>query len=235
MKRMYLCVFFISCAFTGISFAQGNAESDPTFKKAVNYFYERKFEMAQLLLQESIKKNPENSEAYSYLGDIFLNKKRYDAALNLYKKALDLKPSIADNYFRIGQVYYYKKQGQDSIDYFNKSYELDSGLKFAQFHLGLAFLMLKRDKDKTIEHWETYLKIAPEDPQYENIRRVIDLLRDPNFTIPALDSEISIEEALHLGGITLMPGDHKSTDKLADHENMKINKKIKEVYIDDDM
>ncbi|MBN1534639.1 MAG: tetratricopeptide repeat protein [Spirochaetes bacterium] len=222
-------------AFSLSAFPQSGGDPDPTFKKAMKYFFERKFEMAQILLQESIKKNPENTLAYSYLGDIFLYKKRYDAANSMYKKALDLNPASAENYFRIGQIYYYKKDGLEAIDNFSKAFELDSSLKAAQFHIGLSYLMLQRDKEKTIEHWERFIAIAPEDPQYENIRRVIELLRDPNFTIPPVGSEVSIEEALHLGGITMKQLDRTTTDKLADHEKMKVNKKIKDVYIDDEM
>ncbi len=235
MKKTLLLFSLGACAILSIGFAQSPGDADQSFKKASKYFFERKFEMAQILLQESIKKNPENSKAYSYLGDIFLYKNRYDAAGSMYKKALDLDPASAENYFRIGQVHYYKKEGVDAIDNFRKAYELDSGLKITQFHIGLTYLMLQRDKAKTIEYWENYISLAPEDPQYENIRRVIELLRDPNFIIPPVGSEISIEEALHLGGMTLKQIDRKTTDKLADHENMKVNKKIKDVYIDSDM
>jgi tetratricopeptide (TPR) repeat protein len=233
-----LTVMFIPCMLLALSFAafpQSGSDAEQTYKKAVKYFFDRKFEMAQILLQESIKKNPENAMAYSYLGDVFLFKKRYDAANSMYKKALDLNPGSAENYFRIGQVHYYRKDGRDAIDNFTRAFDLDSGLKMAQFHIGLAYLMLQRDKEKTIEHWERYIAIAPEDPQYENIRRVIELLRDPNFAIPPVGSEVSIEEALHLGGITMKQIDRTTTDKLADHEGMKVDKKIKDVYIDDDM
>ncbi len=219
----------------GNIFLKEKSENDPLYQKATGYFFQKKFEMAELLLQEVIKRNPENVMAYSYLGDIFLKKKRYDGALNLYKKALDLNPDMAENHFRIGQIYYYKKMGDLSIESFRKSLELDSKIKYAYYHIGLSYLMLLRDKKNTIENWETYIKLAPEDPQYEKIRRVIELLKDPNFIIPPVGSDISIEEALLLGGVTLNEVERKARDKKAGHEVKKTKEKIEEIYKDDDL
>ncbi len=214
---------------------QQDARKDDSFKKAQRYFYERKFEMAELLLQETLKQNPENMLAYAYLGDIFLNKKNYDAALSLYKKGLDLDPSNAENYFRVGQIYYYKKIPNLAIENFQKSMEINKNIKFANYHIGLTYLMLLRDKDNTIKSWENYLRIAPEDPQYEKIRRVVELLRDPNFIIPPVDSDISIEEALHLGGAVLKNEDHDAKQQKAGHEQRKTKTNIEDVGRDDEM
>lgn len=206
---------------------------DDTFKKAVSYFYQNKLEMAEILLQDELKKNPENQMAYSYLGDIFLQKKRYDGALELYRKSLDLNPASAEDYFRIGQIYYYKKDGNAAIDNFRKSYSLNKSIKYAFYHMGLSYLILHRDKQQTIENWENYLKLAPEDPQYEKIRRAIEILKDPNFVLPPVGSEISIEEALHLGGMVLKEADRKAEDKKAGHETKKTKNKLEEIYRDD--
>jgi len=214
---------------------QADAQKDDPFKKAQRYFYERKFEMAELLLQESLKHNPENKLAYAYLGDIFLSKKNYDAALSLYKKGLDLDPSNAENYFRVGQIYYYKKIPNLAIENFQKSVEINKNIKFAHYHIGLTYLMLLRDKDNTIKSWENYLRIAPEDPQYEKIRRVVELLKDPGFIIPSADSDISIEEALHLGGAVLKSEDHDAKQQKAGHEQRKTKTNIEDVGRDDDI
>lgn len=210
-----------------------DTKEDDLFKKAVKYFYQQKFEMAEVMLQEELKNNPENRKAYSYLGDIFLKKKRYDGALELYRKAIDIDPKSAEDYFRMGQIYYYKKNGPMAIENFRKAFGLNENIKFSYYHIGLSYLMLQRDKQNTIANWETYLKIAPEDPQYEKIRRAIELLRDPKFVIPPVGSDISIEEALHLGGMVLETAVHKTEDKKAGHENKKTKTTLEDIYRDD--
>ena len=213
----------------------GAGEEDDTFKKAVKYFFQRKFEMAELLLRESLKKNPENQLAYGYLGDIFLMKKQYDGALDLYRKALDIEPNSADTHFRLGQVYYYRKSGIMAVDSFKKSIELDPKIKYAHYHIGLSYLMLLRDKENTIRSWETFLGLAPEDPQYEKIRRAIELLRDPNFQLPPPGSDISIEEALHLGGALLKDKEREAKSQKADHEQKKTKTRLEDVERDDEL
>jgi tetratricopeptide (TPR) repeat protein len=237
LKKQQILLLLLICLLfnTQTINAQSKEPKDTTFKRAVQYFYQKKFQMAELLLQEELKKNPENELAYSYLGDIFLSRKRFEASINLYEKAIDLNPKNAENYFRIGQAYYYKKLGRVAISNFKKAYRINKKIKFAQYHIGLSYLMLLRDKNNTINSWETYLSIAPEDPQYEKIRRAIELLKDPNFKIPPVGSDISIEEALHLGGMYLKKGKGKDVDKSAGHEKKKTIKKVEDIYRDDDL
>lgn len=233
LKGVIAILIYMLCAIPAYSASDSDKES--TFEKAQRYYFQRKFEIAELLLQQALKENPENEKAYSYLGDIFLEKKRYDGALKLYQRALDLDPDNAENLFRMGQIYYYKKEGQKALQYFKSAFAADPSLKFAYYHVGLTNLMLLRDKQETIDAWEKFLSIAPEDPQYEKIKRVIELLRDPNFKLPPPGSDISIEEALHLGGVTLQEKERTTEDRKAGHEKKKTREKFEEIYRDDDL
>jgi len=234
---LFQCILIILTSFFLIvpGFSQDDPENAAIFKKAEYYFFQNKLEMAELMLQECIKKNPENGKAYSYLGDIFLKKKNFDGALNVFKKAIDLNTDLAENYFRLGQVYYHKKNADESIDNFKRSLELDKSINFSYFHMGLTYLMLKRDKASTIRFWETYIGLAPEDPQYDKIKRAIALLKDPNFVLPPPGSEVSIEEALLLGGATADRLDRTAKDKQAGSESKKTKQKIEEIYTEDDL
>ncbi len=167
--------------------------------------------------------------------DIFLEKKRFDGALNLYKKSLDINPDNAENYFRIGQIYYYKNEADPAIENFSKAYSIDHSIVYSYYHIGLSYLIIKRDKDNTISSWEKFLQLAPTDPQYDRIKRAIELLRDPNFVLPPPGSDISIEEALHLGGVTVMSTERKAQEKKAGHEEKKTKSKLESIYRDDDL
>ena len=215
--------------------AQETKSPNELFEKASAYFFKKNFDAARPLLQRVIDEDPGNSLAYTYLGDIYLIKKRYNDALDQYKKSMEINPAAGTNYFRIGQVYYYKKNGSQAMVYFKKAIDTDKRLKFAYYHIGLTYLMLLRDKENTITSWETYLAAAPDDPQYEKIKRVIALLKDPNFVIPPPDSDISIEEALLLGGLTIDKVMRKSTDREEGHESKKTKRKLEDIYLDDDL
>lgn len=234
-KKLIMSLISFLISFLCIpSFSQTN-KNEEIFKKASSYFFQKKFEMAEHLLKEVIRDDPENVDAYSYLGDIYLNKKQYDAALNLYLRAVELDPDIAENYFRMGQIHYFKKNPALSIENYDKALTKDNKLKIVYYHKGLTYLMLLRDKTNTISNWETYIRISPEDPQYESIKRIIELLKDPNFKIPPPGSEVSIEEALLLGGETLSRQERDAENKKAGHEKRKSKSELEEIYIDDDL
>ena len=172
---------------------------DTAFTKGQKYFYQKKFEMAETMFLEALKTDPENEMTYSYLGDLALTKKRYDEALEYYLKSLELIPESAENNFRIAQTYYYKENGEKAIEHFLKTYTLNNSMKFALYHVGLAYLMLNRDKENTVKYWEEYVSLAGDDPQRDNIERVIELLKNPDFVIPPAESGISVEDALKRG------------------------------------
>jgi len=211
------------------------AKMSKEYKKGVKFFFQKKFEMAEIMFQTELQKNPENIKAYSYLGDIYLKKKKFNGALNLFKKAIEINPNIAKNYFRLGEIYYHKKIGNLAIDNYKKAYQLDNSLKFVFFQIGLTYLMVERDKGNTIKNWEKFINLAPEDPQYENILRVIQILKNPKFKIPPIGSEISIQEALLMGGISLTEKKTKTKDKKEGNVSKKTNKKTEGLYLDDDM
>lgn len=226
-------VLLVSCFM--IPSSSFSAESDEQFRKAEAYFFQQRFSMAEVLLQEVIKKDPENHLAYSYLGDIFITNNRYDAAINVYRKAVEINPGSAENYFRLGQAYYRKKMGAEAIKYFDMALQMDSGMDIAYYHLGLTYLMLERDKNSTIHNWETFIKKAPEDPQYENIKRVLSLLKEPGFEIPPKGSDITVEEALLLGGQTLTMQERQSQDKKSGDEDRKTIKSTEDILFDEDL
>lgn len=233
-KTFLFLILIFSCAVISATPVSIEKESE-TFKKAVKYYFQKKFEMAELLLQQELKSNPENQLAYSYLGDIFYIRQQYDTAINLYKKSLDLNPSNPRDHFNLGKVYYFRNLPNASINHYLTAYRLDKRYKTAYYQVGLVYLMLLRDKSNTISNWEQYLRLAPEDPQYEKIRRAIELLKDPNFKLPPVGSDIPIEEALHLGGDTLKKTERKNEDKGAGHEKKKTVDKVEDIYRDDDL
>jgi tetratricopeptide (TPR) repeat protein len=234
MKRILYVIMISLCIITGV-LPLFSEEKEELFTRAADYFFQQKFEMAEELLQEVIKKEPDNALAYSYLGDIFLKKMQYDEAQNLYLKAIEIDSKIAENYFRLGQIYYYKKNPDLALENFNKALTINPSLKFSYYQIGLTYLMLVRDKENTIINWETYIKLAHEDPQYNSIKRVIELLKDPKFILPEPGSNVSIEEVLLLGGAALDTQERTGENQKADHESKKSKDTIEDIYVDDDL
>lgn len=250
-------LFFLLAS--GIVYA--SPESDRLFQKAEKNFFNGNFPLAETQFRRVISADPGNPRAHAYLGDIYLKRMKLEEARQHYKKSIDLSPDNADNYFRLGQVSYYQRKGTEAVDFFRKAVTLNPQLRYAHYHIGLSYLMLLRDKNNTIQSWETYLRIAPEDPQYDRIRRVIALLKDPSFTLPPADSDVSLEDYFRMGsdrdyagnrevyryrdGRDVPPGNdtrresepikRKARDEQAGHEEIKTKKKVEDLYSDDDL
>ena len=61
---IYIFIFFFTVLSINVNLYSSDKEKkEDLFKKAVRYFYQKKFEMAELLLQEELKRNPENDKA----------------------------------------------------------------------------------------------------------------------------------------------------------------------------
>lgn len=57
-------------------------------------------------LEKTVEKDPEQADAWSRLGNIYLKEKLYDRAINALKKASQLKPEQPDYLYRLGQAYH---------------------------------------------------------------------------------------------------------------------------------
>ena len=223
MTAVFAVILCLICQTDAVKAPESESAA---FEKGQKYFYQKKFEMAEVMFLEALKTDPENDLTYSYLGDLALAKKRYDDAFGYYLKSLELRPESAENNFRIAQTYYYKANGEKAIEHFLKTYSLDNSMKFALYHTGLTYLMLNRDKENAVKYWEEYISLAGDDPQRANIERVIELLKNPDFVIPAPESGISVEEALRRGiqknEKQDIPGDQKQDKYEGLYENREL-------------
>ena len=205
------------------------------YKKAEKLFFEKKFNRTAILLKRILNNNPNHPKALSLMGDIYLFQKAYHKAIYKYKHALKTSSNKSIEHFRIGQCYLELKQFDNAKDYFQQSYILNTKMKTALFQIGYITLFYERNKLKTIQYWEQFTEEAPNDPQYEKIKRAIELLKDSNFKIPPLGSNISIEEALLFGQNSLKAKLIKTKNKKAGDAKSKINNKIKEILEDEEL
>ncbi|MDH4200468.1 MAG: tetratricopeptide repeat protein [Spirochaetia bacterium] len=206
---------------SGALFAQ--AESNDGFKKAEQYFFQKKYEIAEEMLIQVIQKNPSHTKAYSYLGDINLFYRRYDNAIKYYNQAKTVSSKPGQEYFRLGQVYLELKKPEEALDNFLSAYSLDPSFKPSLYEAGYVYLVYKRDKLKTIEYWKKFINEAPMDAQYQQVKKAIAMLEDANCTIPPENSGISIEEVLMNCGSIITPEFGKTHDAGAGVEKEKTN------------
>jgi tetratricopeptide (TPR) repeat protein len=67
--------------------------ADPHFTKGYELYHEGMMDEALVELDESAKVNPDISETYLIMGDIYERRRMFDEALREYEKALKLSPN----------------------------------------------------------------------------------------------------------------------------------------------
>ena len=92
------------------------------FQEAVNLFEENKFDEAKEKFEKVVKIDPNNDEAYYYLGKIQNKFQNFGQAINFYNKALELNPdnehvkyaiNIVNNILKISNSLYYENPYTD--------------------------------------------------------------------------------------------------------------------------
>ena len=66
---------------------------DPHFKKGYELYHEDKMDDALAEMDESLSVNPQNSEAWLIIGDIYERRRMFDEAIGAYREALKIAPN----------------------------------------------------------------------------------------------------------------------------------------------
>jgi len=199
------------------------AKEATPFEKAERLYFQKKFAPAKVLLLKVVKDESEHPKAFSYLGDIALYKGNYRRAIKYYNRAKTVSDTPDVEHFRIGQVYIKLKKENLAIANFEKSYSINPAQTASLYQMGYIYLVMKRDKYKTIEYWRRFIKEAPNDLQYDSVKKAIKYLENEKCVIPPRSSDESLEDLLKLGCKTIVASKAQTKDQSAGNEKEKTN------------
>ncbi len=132
-KRKFLLLFVIPFI---ILFPVFLIATTNTLEEGKRLFQEEKYKEAKAVLEQVIKSDPRNHEAYFILGKIYMFEKNYDKSVEYAIKAVELKSSISEYHLWLGRSYLSKAMNSGKIKAlftakkakgeFEKAVELDS-------------------------------------------------------------------------------------------------------------
>lgn len=111
-------------------------------------------------LTEIIKSDPNNSEAFRVLGDIFFSKNELDRAEAFYMRSAELNSSNGLLYDSLGQLQIKKNNAQAAVQFFMKAAEKNPRLPDPYYHLGILALASK-ETDAAINFLKKALSVDP--------------------------------------------------------------------------
>lgn len=215
-KFVFLLWLFSFCIFL-MSTGEGFLE------KGLDFYKQKRFLLAIGAFKNAIEMGNKDPRLYLLLGNSYVGIDDYDKAIESYQKGLQGALPLSYYgvyYFNLAYTYGLKKLYSQAITTFDQALAYDTNLTYAYWYKGMLYYKL-RDKTNTIKEWETYLSVNPTGPQSDNIRRALELLRNPHFTFPDGLVQNPMEKSTNQGpqvaeqliDISGALGDYKPTDK----------------------
>ncbi len=160
-------------------------------KKAEEYYFQKKINVALRLFEIVIQNDPENALAYRYAGDILLIQNKHKEAIEKFEIARELSKEPEEEWFRLGQTYIFLKDYKNALLAIQQALTLKPEFYKCHFYLGLIYFNAFRNKKKTIDEWEIYKEYL-QGAEKEAVKKAIINLRRNDFVYPQkTDSLIS--------------------------------------------
>jgi tetratricopeptide (TPR) repeat protein len=138
--------------------ARKNGEADAAFRKAA--------EIAQ----------GKGGDGLYYLGVAQQRLRQFDQAVETLERARGQAPSNSMIPFQIGVTRAFQEQWTPAVEQLSRAIDMNSGLAYAYYYRGLAYDKLNR-KDQLVKDMERFLALAPDAPEADRARAVLQAAR----------------------------------------------------------
>ncbi len=120
--------------------AEKPRQSASTIRKIRDFIDDKRFLDAEILAEQTLKKEPKNYDIYAALGYLEFSKKQYNRAIDHFKKSIDLGSKDFDNYFLLGSSYVSLKKPKDAASYFEQALQIEPNDIFTKQFLADIYL-----------------------------------------------------------------------------------------------
>jgi len=127
--------------------------------------------------QESVRKDPKNVDAWIQIGNILMDTSRFPEAIDAYQKALELNDKNVD--VRVDMATCYRRIGNPdkAAEQYRKAIAIEPKHLNAHRNLGVVLAFDLNKKSEAIKEFEEYLKLAPNAPDAQNVRQLVEKLK----------------------------------------------------------
>ncbi|MFT3743317.1 MAG: tetratricopeptide repeat protein [Pyrinomonadaceae bacterium] len=144
----------------------------------VELLKKQKFAEAAVHFQRAVKVNPKSSNSWYGLSFSRYTEQKIPESIEAAQKAADLAPDSADISLMLGIAQRQGKHYQDAEKAMLKAKKLSNGLLAdAMWNLALLYVYNLKNSKLAADELESYLKVKPDHPDAEKIRRLISQLR----------------------------------------------------------
>ena len=145
-----------------ISVADVYERRDPTktlFQKAQDAVSNKKYDQAITLLKQVVETDPQDFQAWTALGSIYVAQEKFEDAEKAYLISIDLKPASTRASLNLGRLRFNQKKFEAAIEPLTRVVEHQPDSGDAQLMLGECYLQVKKGS-KAIPHLEAAARLG---------------------------------------------------------------------------
>jgi len=160
-------------------FAQSDEKkvSESFFAEGLEAFKWQKTDEAVSLFEKAVQENPGNDKVYLFLGYCWQDKKNYLKAEEIFTEGINLNGREKELLlFSRANMRAESGSFENAVSDYKSVIAMNGNLKSSAI-LNLANLYLNNGKlQEALDSYKTYMTVYPDNPQKENIAKLIDLL-----------------------------------------------------------
>ena len=157
LKRI---IIFILLLFLCVDTPQAQEVVSSDLSRGLEYFGQGDYENASAEFSKIIKSDPDNKDAYYYLGITYLRAEKYSEAVVPFKKVLELDPDYKGARRNLGVAYLNLESNDLAVKQLQLSIDQDPLDATAYFYLGRVLQLKKLYKESLIK-FQTVLSLDP--------------------------------------------------------------------------
>lgn len=130
------------------------------FNKAQDFTDNKKYAKAVELLQQLVKTDPNDFQAWTELGTVFLIEKNLSSAEKAYDKSVAIRPKFFLALMNLGKVRLMQNNFEGAVAAFTRAIQVRADSAAANYYLGEAYLQMKRGS-QAVGYFYEALRLDP--------------------------------------------------------------------------
>lgn len=123
--------------------------------------------------EEIVRKDPQNRQAWVQIGNDYFDLGEAQKSVDAYQRALALKGDDPNVLTDMGVMLRQLKRFPEAAAAFRRAAAVGPNHPQSRMNLGVVLMHDMNDKPGAIAAWEDFLRVAPNDPNAEGIRRAV--------------------------------------------------------------
>jgi len=168
--------------------------SNYTYGRAIDFLQKGKYEQAIQDLKQVVAVQPDNVDAYNYLGNAYLKQNKTKEAIETFALAARLNPAAPDSYNNLAKSYLQANNYDEAEKQLKRAAQLDPRATYAPYTLGHLYVQTKRFQEAQ-GLFEKVVKLAPTDANaHYGLGLVYNKLGRPEDAKQELEKAVSLKK-----------------------------------------